>query len=171
MDPKAASLAHQRMAMFGFDRLSQMPSAVKKLNVASEAWNMVDGKALRPPTEENIRRMSPCLISARPGNQPRLGIMNGLQMTANGTLAADLVWFDQEIEAGWLKQQGALEQIKPKQAVFLLSQGTTLSLIVPANSSARPEMVLALDGMSIDQVHLTQLLERGTDYVHYACHV
>ena len=171
MDTKAASLAHQRMAMFGFDRLSQMPSAVKKLNVVSEVWNMVDGKALRPPTEENIRRISPCLIAARPGNQPRLGIMNGLQMTANGTLAADLVWFEQEIEAGWLKQQGALEQIKPKQAVFLLAQGTTLSLIVPANSSARPDTVLALEGMTIDQVHLTHLLERGTDYVHYACHI
>ena len=171
MDPKAASLAHQRMAMFGFDRLSQMPSAVKKLNVVSEVWNMVDGKALRLPGKENIRRISPCLIAAQPGNQPRLGIMKGLQMTANGTLAADLVWFEQEVEAGWLKQQGALEQIKPKQAAFLLTQGTTLSLIVPANSSARPNTVLALEGMSINQVRLTQLLERGADYMHYACHI
>ena len=54
---------------------------------------------------------------------------------------------------------------------YLAGFGTTLSLIVPANSSARPDTVLALDGMTIDQVHLTHLLERGTDYVHYACHI
>ena len=169
MDEKAASLAHQRMAMFGFDRLSQMPSAVKKLNVPSESWNMVDGKALRQPSEDGTRRISPCLIASKLGNQARLGVMTGLQMTATGTLAAELLWFDEEIEAGWLKQQGALEQIKPKQAIFLLSRGSSLSLIVPVNCNVRPDTKVMLEGVSCQQIIVGQVLERGTDFVRYAC--
>lgn len=169
MNPKAASLAHQRMAMFGFDRLSQMPSAVKKLNVPSESWNMVDGKALRQPSEDSARRISPCLIATKTGNTTRLGIMAGLQMTTSGALSAELLWFDEEIEAGWLKQQGALEQIKPKQAVFLLSHGSSLSLIVPVNSSVRPDAPTMLEGISCQQIIVGQVLERGTDFIRYAC--
>ena len=169
MDEKAATLAHQRMAMFGFDRLSQMPSAVKKLNVPSESWNMVDGKALRHPSEDSTRRISPCLIATKTGTQARLGLMSGLLMTASGTLSAELMWFDEEIEAGWLKQQGALEQIKPKQAVFLLSRGSSLSLIVPVNSNVRPDTKIMLEGISCHQLIVGQALERGTDFVRYAC--
>lgn len=169
MDTKAATLAHQRMAMFGFDRLSQMPSAVKKLNVPSESWTMVDGKALRQPAEDSTRRISPCLIATKSGTQARLGIMSGLQMTTSGALSADLLWFDEEIEAGWLKQQGALEQIKPKQAVFLLCRGSTLSLIVPANSNVRPDTKIMVEGTTSSQFFVGQVLERGTDFVRYAC--
>lgn len=171
LNQKAATIAHQRMALFGFDRLSQMPSAVKKLNVEREIWNMVDGKALRLAGEENVRRISPCLISSRTNNHPRLGVMTGLQLTNSGALATELLWFDQEIEAGWLKQQNAVELTKPKQAVFLLHQGTEFSLIVSSTSSVRLGTKVLLMGMSVDQVHITAVTERGTDYVRYACHL
>jgi hypothetical protein len=95
--------------------------------------------------------------------------MSGLLMTASGTLSAELMWFDEEIEAGWLKQQGALEQIKPKQAVFLLSRGSSLSLIVPVNSNVRPDTKIMLEGISCHQLIVGQALERGTDFVRYAC--
>jgi hypothetical protein len=130
---------------------------------------MVDGKALRQPSEDGTRRISPCLIASKLGNQARLGVMTGLQMTATGTLAAELLWFDEEIEAGWLKQQGALEQIKPKQAIFLLSRGSSLSLIVPINCNVRPDTKTILEGVSCQQIIVGQVLERGTDFVRYAC--
>lgn len=171
LNQKAATIAHQRMALFGFDRLSQMPSAVKRLNVESEDWNMVDGKALRLPNERSVRRISPCLISTRTNNHPRLGVMTGLQLTTSGTLAAELLWFDDEIEAGWLKQQNAVELTKPKQAAFLLHHGTELTLIISNLSHIRPETKLALMDMSIAQVQVTSVIERGTDFVRYACHL
>lgn len=162
LDAKSASLAHQRMAIFGFDRLSQMPTAVKTLNIPRETWNMVDGKALRPAEQASTRRLAPCLIAASLQGRPRLGVMRGLHSTATGSLAAQLDWYETPIEAGWLRQS------EPKIPAFILRSDESLTLILPAGS-IRLGSTLAVEGTSTKALVPTEVLERGVDFVRYAC--
>lgn len=163
LDARSASLAHRRMAMFGFDRLSQMPTAVKALNVPGEIWHLVDGKAVRPAGPAGVRRLSPCLIAARRQGRPRLGVMLGLQSTAAGALAANLLWFEGVVEAGWMKQG------EVRIPAFLLRNDTELSLLVPASAGLRLNQACAVEDCSIKQLLPTEVIERGMDFVLYAC--
>ncbi|MDP3637126.1 MAG: hypothetical protein U0989_15845 [Azonexus sp.] len=163
LDAKSASLAHRRMAMFGFDRLSQMPTAVKALNVPGEIWSLVDGKAVRPAGQAAARRLSPCLIASRRRGTPQLGVMLGLQSTAAGTLAANLLWFEGIIETGWMKQGEA------RMPAFLLRDAAELSLIVPAGAGLRINQPCTLEDSPIKHLLPTEVLERGMDFVLYAC--
>ncbi|MBP5985737.1 MAG: hypothetical protein KA538_00965 [Azonexus sp.] len=167
MDIGSATLAHQRVAMFGFDRISAMPTAVKKLNVPGENWTLVDGRALRPHDREGARRLSPCLIASAEQGVPRLGVMVGLQTTAGDALSSDLLWYEEAIEACRLAKPKGLEQ-QPTIPAFLLQDGDQLSMIVPATAGIRLFSSLALDGGSIDSVAPTEVLDRGVDFVRYA---
>ena len=167
MDVGSATLAHQRVAMFGFDRVSTMPTAVKKLNVPSENWTLVDGRALRPPDREGARRLSPCLIASTEQGVPRLGVMVGLQTNAGGALCADLAWYEEAVEVCWLGKPKGQEQ-QPTIPAFLLQDGDQLSMIVPATAGIRLFSSLALEGGSLDGVAPTEVLDRGVDFVRYA---
>ncbi|HJV93566.1 MAG TPA: hypothetical protein VJ572_08805 [Azonexus sp.] len=169
LDASSASLAHQRMALFGFDRVSQMPTAVKKLNVPGETWTMVDGMAVRAADQEGARRLAPCLIASRVQGKPRLGVLFGLQMTAANALTAGLHWYDERVEAGYLKRLAPHDQRAPKVPAFLLRADDAISLILPASAAARLEFGLALEGTSIEHLVPTEVLERGVDFVRYAC--
>jgi hypothetical protein len=167
MDIGSATLAHQRVAMFGFDRVSTMPTAVKKLNVPGENWTLVDGRALRPADRDGARRLSPCLIASSEQGVPRLGVMLGLQTTAGGALGAELAWYDEAIEVCQLgKPKG--QETQPTIPAFLLQDGDQLSMIVPATAGVRLFSHLALAGGSIDRVAPYEVLERGVDFVRYA---
>lgn len=168
LDAGSATLAHQRVAMFGFDRVSTMPTAVKKLNVPSENWSLVDGKAVRPADRAGGRRLSPCLIAATRGGKPGLGVMIGLQSNPGGALTADLQWYDERIEAGRLARTGPQDLRQAVTPVFLLHDGETLSMIVPATAGIRLFNALGLDGTAIGNVAPTEVLERGVDFVRYA---
>ena len=163
MGATSASLAHQRMALFGFDRVSQMPTAVKTLNVPGEIWNLVDGKAIRSVEQAGARHHSPCLIASRQHGKPRLGVMLGLKSTDSGALAAKLQWFEGRVEAGWLKQG------ETKIPAFLLRNNGDLSLILPTNARPRLDMPCPLEGTSINRPVPTEVLERGMDFVLYTC--
>lgn len=167
MDIGSATLAHQRVAMFGFDRLSTMPTAVKKLNVPGENWTLVDGHALRALDRAGARRQSPCLIASAEQGVPRLGVMVGLQTKADGALRADLAWYDEAIEVCRLGKPKGQEQ-QPSVPAFLLQDGDQLSMIVPATAGIRLFSSLALEGGSIDSVAPIEVLERGVDFVRYA---
>ena len=91
LDAGSASLSHQRVALFGFDRVSAMPTSVKKLTVPSEKWTLVDGKAVRPQDSDGARRLSPCLVASIRKEQPILGVLDGLLTSASGALTADLL--------------------------------------------------------------------------------
>ncbi|HSG21328.1 MAG TPA: hypothetical protein VLA64_00065, partial [Azonexus sp.] len=145
MGATSASLAHQRMAMFGFDRVSQMPNAVKNLNVPGEIWNLVDGKAIRSAEQAGTRHHSPCLIASRQHGNPRLGVMLGLQSTDSGALTAKLQWFEGSVEAGWLKQG------ETKIPAFLLRNNGDLSLILPPNARPRLDTPCPLEDTSINR--------------------
>ncbi len=163
MGATSASLAHQRMALFGFDRVSQMPTAVKTLNVPGEIWNLVDGKAIRSVEQAGARHHSPCLIASRQHGKPRLGVMLGLKSTDSGALAAKLQWFEGRVEAGWLKQG------ETRIPAFLLRNNGDLSLILPTNARPRLDMPCVLEGTSINRPVPTEVLERGMDFVLYTC--
>lgn len=167
LDAGSATLAHQRVAMFGFDRVSNMPTAVKKLNVPSENWLLVDGKAIRPAEHGGARRQSPCLISSSKLGAPRLGVMTGLQSITGDALAASLTWYDERIEAGRLVRI-AQKRHSPATPVFLLHDGETCTLIVPSIAGVRIDIGMELEGTSVSHVVPTEVLERGVDFVRYA---
>jgi hypothetical protein len=160
---KSANLAHQRMEIFGFDRLSQMPNAVKTLNIPGEVWLQADGRATRPAQQVGARLLSPCLIANMQHGKPRLGVMQALQTTSTGDLAARLDWYQAGTEAGLLKQSSQ------KTPIFLLHAEGIVDLIVPANVSVRLDTGQALTGTSIPYLVPTEVLERGIDFVRYAC--
>ncbi len=163
----SATFAHQRMAMFGFDRVSNLPTAVKKLNVPGENWLLVDGKVIRPADRGGARRQSPCLIATVSLGVPRLGTMVGLQSVDGGALAADLIWYDENVEAGRLANLPQDWHL-PAIPVFLLHDGENCTLIAPAVAPIRLKARLALEGSSIVEVLPTEVLERGVDFVRYA---
>ncbi|MBU1362568.1 MAG: hypothetical protein KKE51_01940 [Gammaproteobacteria bacterium] len=168
LEASSASLAHQRTAMFGFDRVSTMPTAVKKLNVPSENWLLVDGKAIRPADRKGARRQSPCLIASSSLGVPRLGVMIGLQSIPGGALAADLRWYEERVEAGRLNRPAAPGQTAPVVPVFLLRDGDLCSLIVPSVAGIRLHNGVTLEGTSLSHLMPTEVLERGVDFVRYA---
>jgi hypothetical protein len=168
LDAGSATLAHQRLAMFGFDRVSTMPTAVKKLNVPGENWLLVDGKAIRPADRKGARRQSPCLIASTWLGVPRLGVMIGLQSIPGGALAADLEWYEERIEAGRLARPAASDRQLPVTPVFLLHDGDICSLIVPSTAGVRLDTALTLEGTSVSHLTPIEVLDRGVDFVRYA---
>jgi hypothetical protein len=130
---------------------------------------MVDGMAVRPAELQDVRRLSPCLIASRQHGKPRLGVLFGLQTTSTNSLTGGLHWYEEKVEAGWLKRLAIHEQRAPKVAAFLLHDGDSISLILPASAGTRLEIGLALEGTSVEHIVPTEVLERGVDYVRYAC--
>jgi hypothetical protein len=168
LDFNSATLAHQRTAMFGFDRVSTMPTTVKKLNVPGENWLLVDGKAIRPADRKGARRQSPCLIASTSRGTPRLGVMVGLLSIPGDALAADLRWFEERVEAGRLARPATPGQAVPVTPVFLLHDGDNCSLIVPSIAAIRLDTGVTLEGTSVSHLMPTEVLERGVDFVRCA---
>ncbi|MFN4324520.1 MAG: hypothetical protein ACK4FP_01395 [Azonexus sp.] len=168
LDTGSASLAHQRVALFGFDRASTLPTSVKKLNVPSETWTRVDGKAVRRADAEGARRLAPCLVATRRDEQPQLGVLLGLRTLDRGALSADLKWYAGPVEAGRLVRSPAQERNQPLTPGFLLHDGKHYSLIVPATAGLRLDTPLGFQGSTLCHLLPTEVLERGVDFVRYA---
>lgn len=169
LESGSASLAHQRVAMFGFDRASTLPTAVKRLEVPGEVWALVDGAAIRAQPDPAARRLTPCLISTRTEEVASLGVMEGLREARDGSLSASLRWFDEHVEAVRLQRAGhAVEPV----AAFLLGENTNISkactLLVPASAGLRLEQTVQIDGNAHGRLVLTAVTERGSDFVRYA---
>lgn len=168
LNVRSSAIAHQRMAVFGFDRVSQMPASIKRLNVPSEAWMLMRGKAVRPQGESGERRLSPCLIATKRGGQPKLGVMLGLRTVSDGALMAELTWFEEQVEAGMLAPRTGEAPDAARIAVFLLKDGPAYSLLVPASTPLRLDFPVALSGLKIAQVLPVEVIERGVDFTRYA---
>ncbi|WP_150428257.1 hypothetical protein [Dechloromonas sp. CZR5] len=171
LEADGASLAHQRVALFGFDRASTLPSTVKKLHVPSEKWTLVDGKAIRAQDAEGARRLAPCLVAAVRAERPCLGVLYSLQSLASGALSAELSWFPEPIEAGRLVRSSAQERTLALTPAFLMHDGERYSLLVPANATVRLNIGLGFQSSAgTPPSHLlpTEVLERGIDFVRYA---
>lgn len=168
LDAGSASLSHQRVALFGFDRVSAMPTSVKKLTVPSEKWTLVDGKAVRPQHSDGARRLSPCLVASLRKEQPILGVLDGLLTSASGALTADLRWYAGPVEAGRLVGSAAQQSRQPITPGFLMHDGDHYSLLVPATAGVRLNVGLSFQGSSVSHLLPTEVLERGVDFVRYA---
>jgi hypothetical protein len=167
-EKRSTAISHQRMAIFGFDRQSQLPNAVKKLNIPEENWLALDGQVTRQPEADGTRRQSPCLIAARLSGTARLGFLSGLKTLADGSLSASLNWYQADIEAGSLPASPGAAANAARMPVFWLDSVETGSLIVPASLAVRENSVIDLQGLSTRQLVAGEVLERGVDFVRYA---
>jgi len=171
LESGGATLAHQRVAMFGFDRASTLPTSVKKLNVPSEKWNLVDGKAIRAQETAGERRLAPCLVAAMRAETPRLGVLYALRVLATGALSAELKWFPEPVEAGRLVRSAQQERTQALTPAFLMHDAGQYSLLVPANAAVRLNNGLSFQsaaGTPLSRLLPTEVLERGVDFVRYA---
>lgn len=167
LDAGSAPLAHQRVALFGFDRVSAMPTSVKKLIVPSETWALVDGKAVRPQDAHGARRLAPCLVVTLRDEQPQLGVLLGLRTLDSGALSADLKWYAGPVEAGRLLRSSGQARNQPLNPAFLLHDGDHYSLIVPAAAGVRLDSRLSFQGDALCHLLPTEVVERGVDFVRY----
>ena len=156
---------YQRMAIFGRDQVSELPTSKKRLKVDSEPWTLFNGRATRAPMAGASRLLSPCLVAAHVGGKSRLGIMTSLQCAADGALAAQLSWYDEDVEAGNLKRFAPKGTKLVRVPAFLLRHGEGQSLIVPADAGVRLGIALELTDLSVEELIPTEVVERGTDFV------
>jgi len=175
LDIGSALLAHQRTALFGFDRVDQAESAVKRVKVATETWKRIDGMVIRTPDAASPRRAAPCLVAASPDGETRLGVLFGLQVTTGDALTGGLHWYEGDIETGWIERSGSRDPSTARIPAFLLREDEKLSLLLPAGSGIRPDAELTVEGLGGGvkppprRVQLRGELERGADFVRYAC--
>lgn len=166
-DATASQISHQRLEIFGFDKISHVPDGVRKLDVPSETWSLVDGVAMRLHDVEGARRQSPCLISTKRKDKTRLGVMRALRIDDAGNLNAELDWYVERIEAGYISSKGNAQDAI-RHAVFLLRDGDHMTLIAPTEAIVRLNDALFLTGIAIGRVVIDGVIERGVDFVHYS---
>jgi hypothetical protein len=168
LDRKSAGLAHERVALFGFDRASQMPNAVRNLSVVSETWTLVDGLAVRL-SEAGERRITPCLIANARMQEPRLGVMLGLHSTLDGALRAQLSWYPKQVSAGFIERPVGVNKLA-RIPVFVMTNGGKIYLIAPANAGIKLDAGLTIEEATHAHLTPTEVAERGADFVRYLCH-
>lgn len=154
----SASLAHQRIATFGFDRVDNLNTAVTRIEIPAEDWLVIEGFALRQPGSTLPRRQSPCLVGATIDGQPRLGVLDGLQWRSDGSLSAELRWLPAGSRCGVLTRG-------PRHALFLLPDQA--SAILPSSLGLRPDALIEVDGLPARSWRLGEVLERGSDFVRH----
>lgn len=170
LDPGAVTadstkLAHERIAMFGFDQVSALATAVKYVNVPGEFWTLSDSHATRAP-DGGPRRQSPCLIGRMVDDEPQMGILTGLHTDSAGQLAARLQWIQEKIFAGRLQIPEVPEAARLPG--FLISEGEHFTLIAPPSTAFRPGITVELSYRQTRQLKLGEVVERGVDFVRYA---
>lgn len=168
LNARSTSIAHQRMALFGFNSLSEMPTAVQRIDVPSETWSRIDGRAIRN-AENGPRLQAPCLIATMRDRQPQLGVLSRLVYTLDGKLSGKLDWYGDQIEACTLKRIAPSSPGQTRSAAFLRREGESVTLIVPVNAGVRLDIGLTLEGASLTHLVPREVVERGIDFVRYAC--
>lgn len=163
---EASRLAHQRLGVFGFDRVSQLSHAVTRIEVPGEAWQACDPYLLRPAAQTPVRHSSGSLVASRVQGQLRLGSLSGLEMLDDGSLRAGIQWFAGAISALPL-QPAPQEARNARQAAFLLEQAESRQLILPHTQAVRLGQPIELAGPPPRQVVACEIIERGTDFVRY----
>ncbi len=168
----SAYQSHERMAVFGFDNVSNLAGAVARVDYPSESWQMIGSRVVRLPTETE-RRLAPCLV-ALASDKPeaaQLGVLGGLRLLEDGCLAGHIRWYFEHPLAARLRVSGPLATKATRIPAFLLpeeDQGE-FSLIVPPTAGVRPNTGLALDDCPVEHLLVGEVAERGSDFVRYAC--
>jgi len=163
-------LVYQRKAVFGIvDQSSPLRTKKSRQTVPGEHWKLTGNLATRAPQPEASRRLAPTLIAALVGGSPSLGVMTSLQCDDDGTLSGRLRWYDEEAEACNLKRLAPKGNRLVRVPAFVLRHKWGISLVLPADAGARLSVGLDLADCSVEQVIPTEIVDRGSDFIHYAC--
>lgn len=173
LDTRSKSLSHERMAVFGFDNVAGLAVAVNKAEAVTETWEMAGEDVWR--TQGSDRHQSPALVALVAGAPEgcHLGILSGLRMAENGHLAGVLRLYPDQPVAARLRPSVPMGGSKaPRIPAFLLpAEGGDggFYLIVPPTAGVRPNTGLALDDSPVEHLLVGEVVERGSDFVRYAC--
>jgi len=162
-------LFYQRKGVFGVDHAAPPRKNKSRQTVPGEHWKLTGNLATRAPQAEAIRRLAPFLVAALIGERASLGVMSSLQCDDDGTLSGRLRWYDEETEACHLKRLAPKGNRLVRVPAFLLRHKWGISLILPVDAGARLSVTLDLADCSVEQVVPTEVLDRGSDFIHYAC--
>lgn len=167
LDPGSRGIAHQRVAIFGFDDVSnRADAAVKRIEVPAENWQ-IEGDEVMRGTHTGGRLLSPCLIATPgAGKGARLGVLHALRITRDGGLRARVTWYEQKVEAAWFKGESAATRDQ-KVPAFVIPDDEGLSVILPANAGTKLGGRVMLEDSGVRLVALTSVLERGSDFLRY----
>lgn len=168
LSSSGSSIAHQRMALFGFNSLSEMPTAIQRIDVPSETWSRFDGRAIRL-AENGPRLQAPCLIATMQDRQARLGVLSRLMCHVDGKLSGKIDWYEDKVEACTLKRIAPSSPGQTRSALFLLRSGEETTLIVPLSAGVRLDIGVTLEGASLTHLVPKEVIERGIDFVRYTC--
>lgn len=172
LDAKSTTHSHERMAVFGFDNVAGLAGAVDKANAATEAWEYA-GDDVWCSAQNSPRRLAPTLVAlvAQDTEGSRLGVLHGLRVTADGRLLGHLRLYHDHPVAARLRPATALAAKAPRIPAFLLTDDEegAFSLVVPPTAGVRPQTGIALDDSPIEHLLVEDVIERGSDFVRYAC--
>lgn len=160
-----SSAPSQQRAIFGGDHSATQPAAINRMDIPREAWQLVDGFAIRPQHDPSARHLAPCLIAKYIDKVTTIGVLEGLREARDGSLSASLRWFDEALAAVRLLRPGRPGEYVP---AFLLGKGDTGSLITPTGGGLRLEGAVRIEGFTTATLTVGRVLERGSDFVRYA---
>ena len=86
----------------------------------------------------------------------------------DGRLSAQLTWFSGAVEAGTLKRLAPRGNKLVRVPAFVIQESGAYSLIVPIDAGVRLGVVVEFSGLSVSELVPAEIIERGTDFVHYA---
>jgi hypothetical protein len=161
----------EKMAIFGLEQASQLPSNRKRLKVAGEAWTFSGDLATRTAQSSATRLIAPCLVAALLGGRPRLGVLSALRCHPDGALSAQLRWYEDGVRAGSLKRLAPRGEKLVRVPAFLLRNGNSYALIVPAEAGTRLGVAVELADLPVAELMPEEVVERGQDFIHYNCTV
>ena len=161
----------EKMAIFGLEQASQLPSNRKRLKVSGEAWTISNELANRAAKSSDTRLTAPCLIAALVGGRPRLGVLSSLQCHPDGALSAQLRWYAEGVITGTLKRLAPRGEKLVRLPAFLLRSASDYALIVPAEAGTRLGVAVELADLPVGELMPVEVVERGHDFVHYNCTV
>ena len=164
-------LSYQRMAMFGSERdgAGLVKNIERAIPIPRETWHMQEGRATRENDEKSPRHVTNCLVAASVEKVIRLGVLQSLQTGPGGELSARLQWFPEKVEAGKLKRSPQQDPRHPAIPVFVLHGKDGLSVLVPVNAGTRMGSGMVLESCSVEHLLPTRIIERGVDFIRYAC--
>ena len=167
--PEASRLAHQRLGLFGFDRVSRLPGEgqTRRVEVPGETWQANAGLLYREAAHTPVRHAAGSLIASTLADGVRLGCLKGLEMREDGSLCGVAQWFAGPLRCAVLPRPPQ-DVHSPRQAAFLIDDERQPQIVLPHTLAVRLGQPLTLDTSPPTQVVPLEVLERGTDFVRYA---
>lgn len=172
MDVDSERHSHERMAVFGFNNVANLTVAVGKVEVACETWQL-SGDTVSRPAAGGGRHLAPCLVAlvADQAGASHLGVLRGLRLASDGRLMGRLRTYPEQPLAARMRASGPVAAKAARVPAFLLPGDAPgeYSLIVPPTAGVRPNTGIALDDSPIEHLLVGEVIERGSDFVRFAC--